>query len=183
MSAKTNKAIRHAAIAGIWSLVFIIPTFILEAMKKEVVTMNLKVTTLIFYIITLVVYILFIRGFVVIAKKTKDKLLLTMSYLCIITTILYYIYVAFVTISPALEKTFIHVFSLMVMGGVSIPFGISIINLKKKFKGIATAAGVLNIITGSFFITIIFVFLGFFTMIATYILEIILLFRASEKLK
>jgi hypothetical protein len=65
---------------------------------------------------------------------------------------------------------------------LSIPYGIGLLKLK-RFGGIATAAGVLNIILGISFATILLAPLGALLIFPSAILEIIILFRASRTLK
>jgi len=63
---------------------------------------------------------------------------------------------------------------------ISIFFGLGLLNLKNKFGNIAVVAGILQIISGAFLLSIIFVSL--IITIPLMILEIFILFRASKKL-
>jgi hypothetical protein len=75
----------------------------------------------------------------------------------------------------------IHSLYLVISGGVSIPFGIALLELKSQFGPLATGAGVIGIITGACLLTIILSILGILLFIPWYILTSMILFRAAKK--
>ena len=80
-----------------------------------------------------------------------------------------------------LMNLLISVVLLILLGIVSIMFGVSILRLKKKFGPLATATGAVNIITGASFVTIIFFFIALLLLIPTAVLEVVLMFKAAKK--
>lgn len=75
---------------------------------------------------------------------------------------------------------------LVIIGIIEILWGIGFLKLKDKFGGLATAAGVLEIITGVSFILgflILPIFIGLLTLLTAFILRIIMLFKADKVIK
>ena len=178
-----DKNIRIAGIFGIINFIFIIPLIFVEIARNIFpLTTMLIVIYIIINLIYTISYIFSIRGFAIIGKKLKINSLIKSSYALIIASIL--ILIALI-LNLTVLKLFSLVFSiilLIVVGIMGIFFGISLLKLKKKFGSIATATGVLNIISGAGMITVILIFIPILIILPLYILEIILLFRASKKL-
>ncbi len=178
-----NKTIKNAAIAGILTIIVAIPLVILEVLKSlNMLSGGLLTFYIIVYILSLLLYIVFVWGFKLMGDKTKINLLTITSYILIVSSIIYYVYFILAAISPALDNPIISISTLVFYGAVGIPFGISLLKLKNQFGSIATATGILMIITSVSFLTVILSIIGVLTLIPTYILEVILLFRASKKL-
>ncbi len=178
-----NKEIRTAGIFGIINLIITIPILAIEVLKSlKIITGEYVVFYVIAYLIYIVTYVLFIRGFVLVGKKLDLSFLINMSHLLIVGSIIWTVIQMFTPIFPQLEGLLYQIIVLFVFGAISIPFGISLLKLKKKFGGIATGAGVLNIIIGASLVTVLLSFIGVFLFFPAYILEIILLFNASKKL-
>ncbi|MEM3074828.1 MAG: hypothetical protein QW727_02720 [Candidatus Pacearchaeota archaeon] len=178
-----NKTIKNAAIAGILSIIVDIPLVILEVLKSlKMLSGGLLTIYIIVYVLSLLLYIVFAWGFKIIGEKTQNNLLSVMTYVFIISSIIYDGYFILAAISPSLDNPIISILTLIFYGAVGIPFGISLLKLKNQFGSIATATGILVIITSASFLTVILSIIGVLTLIPAYILEVILLFRASEKL-
>lgn len=178
-----DKNIKNAGTFGIINLIVTIPILLIEVLKSlQIITGEYVVFYVIAYLIYIVLYVLFIRGFVLIGKKLNLPFLVNMSYLLIVGSIVWTVIQMFTPIFPQLEGLLYQIIVLFVFGVVSIPFGISLLKLKEKFGGIATGAGVLNIIFGASLVTILLSFIGVLLLLPAYILEIILLFKASKKL-
>jgi len=179
-----NKTLKNCAIAGIISAILIIPLIIFQFLKemgKFNATLTIGYFVLTIGFLTIGIY--FMWGFIIIGEKTKNKLLVISSYIWIILTVIMGGFdLLFQNKTPMMEIIFgLAVFILI--GGASIPFGIGVLKLKKKFGALATAVGVLNIITGVSLLTIILFFIGLLLIIPLTVLEIILMFKAAEKLK
>lgn len=179
-----NKTIKNAAIAGILTIIVTIPLTILEVMKSlnMLSDVSLALYTIV-YVLSLVLYIIFTFGFKVIGDKTNNNLLRVTSYILIFSSIIYYGYFILAAIYPALDNPIISISTLVFYGAIGIPFGISLLKLKGKFGSVATAAGVLVIMTSASFLTVILSIFGILTIIPTYVLQVILLFKASKELK
>ena len=61
-------------------------------------------------------------------------------------------------------------------------FGIGIIRLRKYIGDLAIATGVLEIVTGVFFATVILAIVGVFALIPLELLEIVILYKIASKL-
>jgi hypothetical protein len=62
-------------------------------------------------------------------------------------------------------------------------FGIGLLKLKPQFGSLATGAGVLIIIAGVSYLSVIVSIIGFLLLIPSYILCSIILFRAARKIE
>ncbi len=150
-----------------------------------------------FSLIQVGVSVLFSFGTIMLGKRFKSKLLVRMSYIVIMTNILLLLFSLFPSFfvgnealqsfdiknpafdqAPSSFKYFLSTFWIIsiVLGIVSILFGVALIKISKNIK-YAKSAGVLNIIAGATLIILI----GYLIMIAAIIMEILLLFEASEK--
>jgi len=182
-----DKNIRNAGIFGIINLIFVIPLTLTEIARTMFsVTTRFIVIYILINLIYMISSILFIRGFVIIGKKLKINSLIKSSYSLIIYSIFLSVFIIiFRMLNFSASKSFSLVSSiiLLIIGGIiPIFFGISLLKLKKKFGRIATATGVLNIISGTGMATVVLIFISMLVLLPLYILEIILLFRASKKL-
>ncbi len=178
-----NKTLKNAAIVGVIAALLLIPQSILEFLRgANKLTDNLLPVYIIVTIIGVLTYIYFIWGFKIIGDKTKNRLLIVSSYLLIIATIAFYIVSFILQGGSALTQALFGVGIIVLLGAVSIPFGMGLLKLKKQFGAIATAAGVLNIITGVSLVTVILAFIGLLVIIPLIVLEIVLMFKAAAKL-
>ncbi len=186
-----NKQLRTAGIFGIVSLILLIPMTAFKVMVDNWFggMSGLPAYYLVLYValslISTAFGILFLLGFVVLAKKLKIRLLEVVSYLLIIFSVLFVLADLAVSFYVPKEGILFLVFSVgmvFIVGVLSIPYGIALLKLK-QFGGVATAAGVLNIILGVSFITILLSPLGLILIFPATILEIMIMFRASRELK
>ena len=175
--------LKKHAIAGIIGLIFQVPWVVLEILKAA---KKLSAGMLKFYYLLVIVegliYVYFIWGFKIIGDKTKNKLLSVSSILILISAVLLHISVFFNQKYTPLINAIIGISMIVLMGALSIPFGIGLIRLKDKFGTLAKATGILNIIAGVSFVTIILFFIGLLIFIPMAIMEVILMFKAAEKL-
>lgn len=177
------KTLRNRAIVGIIAAVLQVPWFILVFLKasKELSSSIMPLYYLLIIVGT-ILYVYFVWGFKIIGDKLKNKLLSISSILIIVSAILLDISVFFDQKFTPLVNAIIGGAILVLTGALSIPFGIGLLRLKDKFGNLAKAVGILNIITGVSLITIILSFVGLLIYIPLVILEIILMFKAAQKL-
>ncbi|MBY9010545.1 MAG: hypothetical protein KGD74_11825 [Candidatus Lokiarchaeota archaeon] len=170
--------LKISAWAAIIGAIILIPScvlgLLLETMPEN---QTIHVLSIIVTAIGLLVAFLIVLGYVRIAKLNKLKFLEIMMYISLIAAVLFNIY-AILTIKS--DSMFGLVF-LVLLGIIELITGIAIFKLKNVFGGIITAIGVMYIINGIFFASIIFLLLIPLTGIATCILEAIFFFRASKK--
>jgi len=177
-----NKTIKYAGIAGILCLILLVPAAIFEILNvlnklnEGLVALYIFITFL-----SLVVYIVFMHGFRLVGEKLSNNLLKSTSNILIISAIFYYGYLILILISPNLDNIAIHILWLVIFGAISIPFGIALLRLEPQFGSLATAAGVIAIITGASFLSVILSIFGILLLIPWYILNSMILFRAAKK--
>ena len=152
----------------------------------------------IYLVIIAAVGIIFMSGFFVLGKKYKNKFLIVMTWIGIVTLIITLLFFLFP--NTFISKEFLQSlessgeptpdqisliikYSLLVwvivaalLGLATILFGVALLKIGKKIK-YAKSAGILNIVAGATFV----IFIGFLVILAANVLEILLLFEASEK--
>ena len=179
-----HKVLRYAAIAGILYLIVSIPSVILEVLRVlnqlEEGLMPLYISLL---LMSLILFVIFVWGFKVIGEKYQNNLLKVAAYILIIIATIFHGYSVLALIFPPFDNVFVQTLSLVLFGAVMIPLGIGLLRLKTHFGSIATAAGVMEIISGISFLTVLLSFIGILLVIPVYILSVIILFRAAKKLE
>jgi hypothetical protein len=179
-----NKTIKFAGVAGILCLILIVPAIIFETLRQ---LDNLGKELVLLYIFTLfallILFVIFIYGFKLVAEKYQNNLLKISSYILIIAAIAYYGYLVLTLISPDLDNMLIYILALMISGGATILFGIALLKLKPQFGSLATGAGVIDIILGASYLSVILSFIGVLLLIPSYILCSMILFRATRKIE
>ncbi len=182
-----HKILKYAAIAGVLSLIILIPFIVLEVFRglNKLGGGLISLYTLYIFVLLaiLILYIIFIWGFKILGEKYQNNLLKIASYILIVAAIIYYGYFALSSIFPAIDNTSVHIIMLVIMGAAMIPFGIGLLRLKMQFGSVATAAGVIEIISGISFLTVLLSIIGILLQIPLYILLVIILFRAAKKLE
>jgi len=142
-----------------------------------------KVVYILLKVSILISVVFFIKGFWVLGVELKNTLLKFSSLVLIIFSALIYIYditSLFVEIIPA--EYFMSGMSLS-FGAIGILFGIGILKLKEQLGNTALVTGVFEIIVAVFFFTVFLAWFGFILLIPLTLLEIILLYKALEKIK
>ncbi len=179
---KENKTLFYSGIAGIGLIIISVPTIallVLEMLSGR--DPNLMPAHLAINIFSLLFSILFIWGFKILAEKTKNNFLKNMAYLSLISTTIVYLLSILDLFYGFMENLFVAIPILVIGGIISILFGKGLLSLKKEFGNLATAAAILEIICGICSLTVILYFLNFILLFPLYILEAIILFKASEK--
>ncbi|MBI2548785.1 hypothetical protein HYW21_05535 [Candidatus Woesearchaeota archaeon] len=177
-----NITLKHSAVAGIITLLTVVPAIIFEVLKSlNKLTGNLVTYYVIILLISFFSYLIFIYGYVLLGIYSKNSLLKIIS---IISLIFAFILNGFYIVSvyrPELFGLFFSILVLLLFGILEIIFGISVLKLKGLFGGLAKGAGILLIIVGISFLTVILSILGIILLIPAYILGIMILFKASKK--
>lgn len=173
-------ALRRAAIAGILILILYIPFLILSFLLGW--ASGLEEGLMFLYIFLLVAIfvsgLIFHWGFVITGGRYDNSLLTITSYLLIVmSTISFGSMVLLDFILPPAIAVVLSVITGMVL----IPFGIGLLRLEPEFGSLTTGAGVLAIIMGASYLTVVLVFITAVLLFPLYILEVMLLFRAAER--
>ena len=176
--------VEKMAYVGILSLIFLVPQMTLMVWKM--ITDFTGTILVVYHIINVLGFITgtyFMWGFKILSKKT-DNQLLSVSVISIIIFSLLTLLLDMFSLYVPESITAVKSIAILVMGGVlSIFLGIGLLKLNKELGVLATTTGVLNIISGACYITIIFSFVSVVIIFPLGILDIILLFKASDKLK
>lgn len=197
--------LKIAAFAGILLAILTIPITIIESIKSlNIFFGNLSgiYVPLAIYVIGLITYLLFIMGFVIIGQNTQNMLLRNISYIVMIFSLIDYGYSIVTSAYPYLGNTNNHSLMVILTGVLGVPFGIALLKLKDDFGTIAIGSGIMMFVTSACLFTAglltiminsnfillltltpivnIFVIMSILSLIATYILETILLFKASD---
>ncbi|SEB84520.1 Helix-turn-helix domain-containing protein [Tenacibaculum sp. MAR_2009_124] len=133
-------------------------------------------------ITTVVSFTFFMRGFVFVGSYYKNGLLEFMSFLLIL---LNFVFGISDILSLYIDESYTYYFmvaKVMTFGCVGVIFGIGIIRLRKYIGDLAIATGVLEIVTGVFFATVILAIVGVFALIPLELLEIVILYKIASKL-
>ncbi len=200
-----NKTIKYAGVAGILSLIFGVPVTVFEVLRSLKKLDGDPISLYIFVLfLSLVLYIVFIHGFRLVGEKLSNNLLKLTSNILIILAIVSYGYLILTLISPNLDNEGINILIVVFSGAASITFGISLLKLKPQFGSLATWAGVIAIITGAGFLSVIWTMTEIFLtplyilsslfnlslfiitillLIPLRILLLMILFRAAKKFK
>jgi transcriptional regulator with XRE-family HTH domain len=134
-------------------------------------------------VVTVNAYALFARGFIVLSQVFDNTLLKVMAYVLI----------AAVACMGIMDITSLHVEDVeslllryaaasIILGAMSILFGVALIRLQDGMGNLARIAGLLEIAMGCMFITVVLFFVVYVVMIPATVVEILLLYRAYEYL-
>lgn len=179
-----HKTLKYAAISGILSLIILIPQIVFAVLNSlNKFQGNLMSLYILVLFASLILYIVLIWGFKIIGERYQNNLLKIGSYLLIIAAIIVYGCFVLALAFPILDNIVVSIIEITLLGAATIPFGIGLLRLKVQFGGIATAAGVIEIISGISFLTVLLSPIGILLSIPDYILAVIILFRAAKKLK
>lgn len=180
-----NQTLKYCAISGIVTLVLGIPTGILEALKSmDRSSPTLVIAEMVILLLSGISSALFIYGLIIVAKYFKLKLLHASAFAVLVFAVLLTSCAIVVNNNDQLrENVVLAVVILFLFGVVSLVMSIAFLKGKDILGSPAKAIGVLGIIIGSSFITVILSFIGFILLIPYQIVSIIFLFRIRSKLK
>jgi transcriptional regulator with XRE-family HTH domain len=131
----------------------------------------------------LISFILFQRGFIMIGGLFRNYLLKIMSFIIICSTVVLISYdIASVFIDSLVNEIYIGGI-VVTYGVIGIIYGIALYRLRKSVGDLSKYAGILEIVAGGFFLTIIFSFVGMIVLIPAVLFEIIIIFKTIEIIK
>lgn len=131
----------------------------------------------------LITFVYFQRGFILIGGIFKNYLLRIVSFILICITLLLTIYDIASIFYDSLERQFVLGGTALAFGVIGILYGVSLNRLHKSIGIISKYAGILEIIAGCFFLTIILSFFNLAVFIPARILEIIIIYKVIEIIK
>lgn len=134
-------------------------------------------------LIVLVSYFFFQRGIYLIGILFKNTILKIISIVLIALSTIFYFYDIASVFYNGSEREFIMGGAAFTFGAIGILYGRALYVLKNKLGRVAKYAGVFEILSGCFFLTIIFSFIGFITLIPAELFEIIILFKMIDLIK
>lgn len=178
------KQLNTAWIFGIVYFIIGFVEFALEFMKgyfDSITFYNTFYTTT--KLITLISFFFLIRGFVIAGSLYKNHLLQISSFLLLSLTLLSTI--ADITTLFAFEEFtgLIAASIFLSLGILMVFFGVAILRLKNQLGDVAKYTGILEIVTGICFFTILLAPIGAFTLIVVEILEILLIYKIASGIK
>lgn len=133
-------------------------------------------------IISIVSFSFFMRGFVLIGSYYKNYLIEIMAFLMIVINIVFGISEMISINTDEGFFSFILVSRALTIGVIMIPFGVGILRLK-SLGMLSSVTGVLEIVTGICFATLFLSVIGLIILLPLELLELLLLYKASLKLK
>ncbi len=146
---------------------------------KDLMVYN-KILFVILKTAVLISFVYFQRGFILIGGLFKNYLLKITSYLLIVCTALIIGYEIVSIFYNSVEKEYVMGGAVLTFGSIYVVHGIALIRLKNLVGGIANYAGIFEIISGCFLITVVFSFVGFFLLLPVELFQIIILYKVVE---
>jgi len=131
-------------------------------------------------IIALISFFYFQRGFIIIGNFFKNYLLQITSYLLMFSTAIIICYEIASIFYNSVEKEFVMGGAAITFGSLCIGHGIALTRLKNVLGNVVKYAGVFEIISGCFLVTVIFSFIGFFLTLPVELFQIFTLYKVVE---
>lgn len=128
----------------------------------------------------LISYLYFQRGFIIIGGLFENYLLKITSYLLIASTALIIGYEIASEFYNSVEKEFVMGGAALTFGSICIVHGIALTRLKNLVGTVANYAGVFEIISGCFLITVILSFVGSILSLPVELFQIFTLYKVTE---
>ena len=179
--------IRQLNIAGIAGIIYFALGFLEAAAEYVRFTddeMLLGSAAYIFVkVCVLVSVIFFLRGLIVLGGVFDNYLLRIMSVVLIGAETLFILYDVASLFYNSMEHEFAIIGGSLTFGCVGIVFGIALRRLDRSLGRAAEFAGILEIMSACFFISVFLSFMGLIVQIPATLFEIILIFKAIEVLK
>lgn len=146
---------------------------------KDLMVYN-KILFVILKTAVLISFVYFQRGFILIGGLFKNYLLKITSYLLIVCTALIIGYEIASIFYNSVEKEYVMGGAALTFGSIYVVHGIALTRLKNLVGGVANYAGIFEIISGCFLITVVFSFVGFFLLLPVELFQIIILYKVVE---
>ena len=187
VTAKERSGLQMSWLGGIFFAIFAMFGVIVESVfwdyenpfDGELIYLSL------YGVLTLGALFFFLRGYKILGDLLNNKVLTAATFVYFISE-LFLIIAAIVFTVYDFEGTFKEMSwgipVVMLIGIAELLMGIGILKLKDQLGDFAQVIGILKIINGAFFMTVILFFVGIFLVLPVLILEIVFLYLASEKL-
>jgi transcriptional regulator with XRE-family HTH domain len=128
-------------------------------------------------------YILFARGFIVLSHLFENALLKIAVWLLIVAiTSKGILDLSSLTVVDVDSLWLPYGITAVILGAISIVFGIALIRLQDSMGELARLAGILEIVMGCTLITVVLFFFSYVIMVPALVLEILVLYRGYEYL-
>lgn len=134
-------------------------------------------------LIGLISFVYFQRGFILIGHIFQNYLLRIISFILILFTFLMTFYDIVSIFYDAFERFIILGGSAFALGVIGILYGVSLYRLFKNIGVICKFAGILEIIAGFFFLTVVLSIINIAIYVPAIVLKIIIIYKVMEILK
>ena len=173
--------LKISAFAGIFYLISTLPEIVFETMYEfNQYSESLAAILAITYIISILSTIAFFYGFIQVGIELHNNMLVFSSVIIIVTTIFYYLYAWYTRDLHAVKPDIFGGTVLFLFGFAGIFFGSGLYQMREILGKYSRIAGILEIIIGICFVTIILFLLGLILGIPAVIFEILLLLNLSD---
>jgi transcriptional regulator with XRE-family HTH domain len=183
-SASTSKFLKLAWIFGI--VYFFAGFFEFAAEYYRFEQDRMIYSNSIYIIVKLIVlasFSMFIYGFIIIGLLFKNYILKIISFIFLTAFVLSIFYDIFSLNFEILPYEIVLTSEAITFGCIQLIFGIALLKLIKNLGNVALAAGILEILTGVLFITVLLALLGLITYTPAIVFEIIILYKTAELIK
>ncbi|MFZ6014724.1 MAG: hypothetical protein ACOYXT_30575, partial [Bacteroidota bacterium] len=124
---------------------------------------------------------LFARGFIALSILFENTLLKVIAYVLIVATIgMGVLDVSSLAVRDVLSLWIPYAAGTLLLGGLSIVFGIALIRLQDSMGEVSRIAGILEIVMGCLLATVVLFFVTYMIMVPAVALEIVVLYRGYE---
>jgi transcriptional regulator with XRE-family HTH domain len=179
--------IKQLNIAWLFGIFYFILGFLEGAAEYYRIKEDQMIFSVPFYICmkisVLIAFFFFQRGFIIVGHLFRNYLLKIMSFILIFAMFLMISYDIVSLFYDSIEGEFILGTEALTFGGIGILYGASLIKLQKPLGQIPVFAGIFEIFSAGFFLTIILGFVGEIILIPAELLEIVILYKALELIK
>lgn len=133
--------------------------------------------------VMVIAYIFFARGFIALSNVFENTLLKVAAYLLMVGTLASAVLDVSTLSVESFETIWIpYALLAVIMGAISIVFGMALIQLQDGMGELSRIAGILEIILGCILVTVVLFFVSYIILIPATVLEIIILYRGYEYL-
>ena len=134
-------------------------------------------------VVMVISYALFARGFIALSNVFENTLLKVVAYMLITATASLGILDATSLTVKDVESLWLpYAVAALMLGALSIVFGVSLIRLQDGMGELSRIAGILEIVTGCLLVTVVLFFIAYVIMIPAVVVEILVLYRGYEYL-
>ncbi len=180
-------SVKFLKLAWIFGIVYFLLGFFEFTAEYYRYTEDEMIFTKPFYIIiklaVVISYSIFIYGFVTMGTILKNHILKIISLILMIVFILVIVYDIISLFYNPLPHDIVLIIEAVTFGAIQLIFGIALLKLQNTIGNIALAAGIIEILTGALFLSVILAFAGLIIYLPSILLQIIILYKTSESVK